>query len=545
MERRFDAIVVGAGHNGLVAAGLLAQAGQRVLVLERRAQPGGATQSGQPFPDVGARLSRFSYLVSLIPPQVIRSLGLRLELRPRPVASYSPAAGGGLLVSADQDRTRSSMTALTGDPTAFRRWQELHAMLGRVARRIFPTLVAPLRSREELRRLVDEPEAWRALFDEPLSELLERTFTSDLLRGLLCTDAMIGTFAPVDDPQLRQNRCFLYHVIGNGTGRWDVPVGGMGGLSSQLAETARRAGASILTGVEVAGVATDGSLAEVACADGGRFQARHVLAGVAPAVLARLLGEEPPAPPPEGSQLKLNMVVSRLPRLRDRHVTPVEAFTGTLHINEGYEQLRTAHQEAARGRIPSQPPCEIYCHSLTDPSILSAELRQAGAHTLTLFGLHMPARLFKDSPGTRRDEAVAATLRSVNSCLAEPLEDCLLRNSAGRPCLEAVSPLDLESELGMPGGHIFHRDLSWPFAESEEEVGQWGVETQHPTSGCAAPGRGAAGASAGSPATTPPRPSWGRASCPGPAHPEAPPAPAPRRPASGPRPPGQRPWGPG
>jgi phytoene dehydrogenase-like protein len=122
----------------------------------------------------------------------------------------------------------------------------------------------------------------------------------------------------------------------------------------------------------------------------------------------------------------------------------------------------------------------MYCHSLTDPSILSAELRAAGAQTLTLFGLHMPARLFADDPTQRKREAVAATLRSVDSVLAEPIEDCLWRDPDGDPCLEALTPPELERELGMPGGHIFHSDLSWPYAEHEDEVGCWGVETAHP-----------------------------------------------------------------
>ena len=112
----------------------------------------------------------------------------------------------------------------------------------------------------------------------------------------------------------------------------------------------------------------------------------------------------------------------------------------------------------------------MYCHSLTDPSILSPELRAAGTQTLTLFGLHMPARLFRDP--SAKERAVAATLRSLNSVLAEPIEDCLLG-------LEALTPPELEAGLAMPGGHIFHRDLSWPFAESDEEVGRWGVETAH------------------------------------------------------------------
>ena len=130
---------------------------------------------------------------------------------------------------------------------------------------------------------------------------------------------------------------------------------------------------------------------------------------------------------------------------------------------------------------PDDPlPCEAYCHSLTDPSILGAELQAAGVQTLTVFGLHMPARLFRDDPDGARDAAVRATLDSINAVLAEPLEDCLLHTPEGAPCLEAHTPLELEAELGMPGGHIFHRDLAWPFAETDADIGRWGVETAWP-----------------------------------------------------------------
>jgi phytoene dehydrogenase-like protein len=166
------------------------------------------------------------------------------------------------------------------------------------------------------------------------------------------------------------------------------------------------------------------------------------------------------------------MLVRRLPRPREGGT---ELFAGTFHVNEGYGQLRRAYAEAADGHVPSTPPAEIYCHSLTDASIVPA-----GMHALTLFGLHMPARLFAEDPAGAKAAAVAATLESVNSALAEPLEDCLLTGADGAPCLEAITPPELESGLGMPGGHIFHRDLTWPFAESEEEIGRWGVETEHP-----------------------------------------------------------------
>jgi len=453
----YDAVIVGGGHNGLVAAAYLARAGRSVLVLERRGRLGGAAVSERPWPGVDARLSRYSYLVSLLPAFVAADLGVRVELRRRAIASYTPRPdAGGLLVRSD-------------DPP-----NALSALTGRVARRVFGTLTRPLPTKAQLRAAVADDAAWEALCERPLGELLDATLADDLERGVALTDALIGTFATAHEPSLRQNRCFLYHVIGNGTGHWDVPVGGMGALTAALAGAAAAAGAELRCDVEVTGIDPGGEVRW----EGGGASAGHVLANVAPAVLARLLGEPPPEPAPEGAQLKLNLLLSRLPRLRDAAVDPREAFAGTFHVNESASQLATAYEEAAAGRIASVPPCELYCHSLTDPTILGPELRAAGAQTLTCFVLHMPARLF--ATDAAKDAAVAATLRSLDGVLAEPIEDCLWRAPDGEPCLEARTPPELEAELGLPGGNIFQRDLAWPYAEDEREAGGWGVETAHP-----------------------------------------------------------------
>ncbi|MFJ3792849.1 phytoene desaturase family protein [Kitasatospora sp. NPDC090091] len=487
---RHDAVIVGGGHNGLVAAAYLARAGLRVLVLERLPQVGGAAVSARAFAGVDARLSRYSYLVSLLPRKVVRDLGLRLDLRRRRISSYTPAVRGGkptgLLVDAsDPGRTRESFRALTGADREWEAWQRFYGTTGQVARRVFPTLTEPLPSRAELRRLVADDAAWDALFERPLGETIERTFADDLVRGVVLTDALIGTFTHAHDAALRQNRCFLYHVIGNGTGDWDVPVGGMGAVTGALAGAARAAGAEIRTDCEVTAIATDGrGDAEVTYRhQGGEATAvgRRVLVNAAPATLARLLGEQPgPGPAPEGAQLKVNMVLRRLPRLSDAAVDPRDAFAGTFHIAEGYRQLETAYAEAEAGRIPSAPPSEIYCHTLTDPSILGPEAVRQGFQTLTLFGLHMPARLFTDPAAKER--ALAASLAQLDSVLAEPIADCLATDAAGRPCVEAKTPPDLEREIGLPGGHIFHRDLEFPFTEGSPDsaAARWGVATAHP-----------------------------------------------------------------
>ncbi|RKT53084.1 phytoene desaturase family protein [Saccharothrix australiensis] len=471
----YDVVVVGGGHNALVAAAYLARAGRSVLVVEKLDHVGGAAVGEQVFPGVPARLSRYSYLVSLLPDRIVADLGLKVALRSRAASSYTPA--GDLLVErVPGEATAASFRALTGSDAEFERWRRWHADLGVLAGALAPTLLEPLESREHARIRVDavaRMRLWEQVFERPLGATLEELFTDDVVRGVVATDGLVGTHASLHD--LKANRCFLYHVIGNGTGEWRVPVGGMGAVTDELARVAREAGAEIVTGAEVSRVDVDGSTGEVEF-DGRTVGARFVLSGVAPRVLDALRGVER-RPVAEGCQVKVNMLLERLPRLRGG-VDPALAFAGTLHLDESYGQLETAYRESADGRVPSALPAEVYCHTLTDPSILGGDLAGRGWHSLTLFGLHTPAALFEEDNEGLRERLVGRYLAALDEHLEEPIEECLAKDADGRPCLEARTPLDLEAELGLPRGNIFHGELQWPFAEHEDEVGRWGVETE-------------------------------------------------------------------
>ena len=472
-----DVVIVGGGHNALVAATLLARAGLAVAVLERLEHVGGAAVSAQAYPGHEARLSRYSYLVSLFPDRLREELGLRLELRSRDTASYSPyvrddGSPDGLLVeTVVGDPTRESFRRLTGGDDELVAWERFYADVEGLAAAVAPTLLGPLPSVRDVRARVD-PATWRDLVERPLGEAIERRFTDDLVRGVVATDALIGTFASLHESSLTQNRCFLYHLVGNGTGEWRVPVGGMGAVTGELERVAREAGAEIVTSTPVETVSAGEDAVLVTSGD-RTWRAAHVLSGVAPAVLADLLGS-PVETRPEGSQLKVNLLLSRLPRLRSG-LDPQVAFAGTLHLGESYTELETAHTEASAGRLPSRAAGEVYCHTLTDRSILGPELAATEAQTLTYFGLHTPPATLGDAAAT--EEAYARVVTALEEHLAEPLSPLVLG-------VEVKTPSDIERALAMPGGHIFHGDLAWPWLEEGEpadtSAARWGVATAHP-----------------------------------------------------------------
>jgi len=489
VRSRYDVVILGAGHNGLVAASYLARAGLSVLLLEKNDYIGGATTSQKLFPDHDARLSRYSYLVSLFPEKIIRDLELKLELRRRATGSFTPyiksGQHDGLLISnVDEEQTRQSIVDLTGSETEFEQMQKFYHLSRVFAEHAWDSMIEPLVSKEEMKRRFETDdlsrEAWRSLAEEPLGRALERYLQNDLVRGLVLSDAKIGIFTHPHDPSLVQNRCFLYHLIGNKTGEWKVPVGGMGAVTRELEDAARSAGAEFLTNVDLVDV--DLTTRAVAFEVDGNKQtvdAGFLLVNFGRNVLAKYSGKAyQPEAADEGSVFKINMLLRRLPKLKAEKYPPEQAWCGTFHSDEGYEQMNASYEQAAKGRLPDNTPCEVYCHTLTDNSIVSPELREKGFHTMTLFGLDAPYSLFTKENEKMRKQAEKKFLESMNQWLEERLEDCLAIARDGSLCIESKSPVDIEDSLGMYHGNIFQDAPTWPFATKKEQVGTWGVETE-------------------------------------------------------------------
>jgi phytoene dehydrogenase-like protein len=477
---QYEVVIVGGGHNGLVAACYLAKAGKKVLVLEANKQVGGASTSEYVFAGLGAKLSRYSYLVSLLPDQIITDLGLNFKTISRKVSSYTPYQNMdedfGLLVNRVWDESnRESFFQLTKSNDESDAWLKFYDQVSQLAKVIAPTLLKPLPTKDELKKQLNDDQIWKIMIEQSLGKTLDEYFKNDLVKGVVLTDGLIGTFTSAYEMQT--NICFLYHLIGNGTGEWKVPQGGMGALVSELENKAISLGVEIKVNSKVKSINAEPNQVSVELENGQNHQGRYLLSNVAPQVLAKLQGELVPDSL-EGSQVKINMLLKSLPKFKSG-VSASDAFVGTLHINESFAQLERAYQQAKAGSLPDELPLEMYCHSLSDNSILSDELNQQGFHTLTIFALHTPAKLFDSDPEKVKEIAKQKALSALNQYLVDPIEDHLAIDANGKLCIEIKSPIDLENEINLPRGNIFHRDLSMPFKDDDSTI-KWGVETNHP-----------------------------------------------------------------
>lgn len=469
-----DVVVVGAGHNGLVAATLLARAGRSVLVLERADVLGGACRTEHPFalaPELG--VSTGAYLLGLMPPELLRRLELELPLRRRDPHYFlpTPERGRHLLLGSDAAANEASVRALVGDAdlaalTALQR--ELAALRDDLG----PAWLEPGRSVEETAQRHVRPAlrgTFVALVRGSAGEYLDRFgFSSDLLPAMLAvTDAFPGLHGGWDTPGSGHN--LLVHNLARlpgADGTWMVVEGGMGTVTSRLAELARVARARLVTGAEVTAIRTErGAVCGVAVGD-HEVAAPVVVAATDPQRLRALagdaaLGEDAVAVAQEaarrpGTTLKVNLALSDLPRFRSLP-DPVGQHHGTIHVlpdlDDPIGAIRATHDAAMAGRIPERFPIEIYLHTAVDPSLSDPKGRHSGA----LFVQWVP------------NQPREGSWDELGDLVADLVIDQVEEVAPGFGALvvdrQVLHPAAIEGRFGITGGNIFHLDNTRSFAD--------------------------------------------------------------------------------
>jgi phytoene dehydrogenase-like protein len=462
--RRWDAVVVGAGHNGLTAAAYLAKAGLSVLVLERREIVGGACVTEELFP--GFRLNVASYTLGMLQPEVERELGLRrfgFESYVRDPQYLAPFPDGrSLLVYPDLARTLPGVAKLSPrDAEAWPRFEADGARVGAILRRYFlrpadrftwGDVAAEFRSAADQRLLA------RFLLGSTRA-LVEAYFESPAIQGVQAFGGAVGTFVGPSTPGSAYSKAHhLAGRIGDHLGCFGYVRGGMGALSEALARAVRHHRGVIRTGAAVERIrVTGGAATGVVLAGGEEIAARVVLSGADPTHTLRGLVGEAHLPPEvvadlrayrtEGCSYKLNLALDALPRFTCLPPgDPAPYLRGGVVISPSLDYLERAYQEAVAGRAPRRPYVLMHFQSLTDPG-----LAPPGKHTCTLYGDWVPYR----PAGGWTEAARAAFAEDVLDTVAEHAPDI---RTVIRDRMLLVPP-DIEARFGITGGNIFHGDL--------------------------------------------------------------------------------------
>jgi len=472
----YDAIVVGAGHNGLVTAAYLARAGWRVLVLERRSLVGGACVTEEVFP--GYRVSTAAYLVSLLQEPVVRDLELRrfgYEVLPKDPAYFAPYLDGRhLFMYADQRRTCEELARFSRKDAE--RYPAYEQFIERIANFVEPMLLEappnlpPRRpadfaalSRLGLRLLRQKPTDvgdLARMFTASAREVLDSWFEADELKLALATDGVIGTNGGPSSPGTAY--VLLHHVmggVGGVRGLWGFVRGGMGALSEALRRASQAAGAELRTEAGVTRIAVqDGQVVGVVLADGTDYRARTIISNADPKRTFLGLVGRACLPPEfaaqidayrcEGSSFKINLALGELPNYSALPGTCLgPQHRGTTHICASLDSLEHAWDDAKYGAPSREPLLEI-----TIPTAYDQSLAPPGKHIMSIFAQYTPYRL---SHGVWDDTARAAFVERAIGLLEQYAPN--IRGAIEH--VHALSPLDLEREYGLTGGNIFHGDL--------------------------------------------------------------------------------------
>ncbi|KAJ6916006.1 pyridine nucleotide-disulfide oxidoreductase domain-containing protein 2 [Populus alba x Populus x berolinensis] len=494
-EKKWDALVIGAGHNGLTAAAYLAGSGLSVAVLERRHVIGGAAVTEELIP--GFKFSRCSYLQSLLRPSLIKELELGrhgLKLLKRSPSSFTPCLDGSyLLLGPDRELNHSEISKFSvNDANAYHRYEK---QLESFCKLMDPLLDSPPpetaqngasfneRLKDKLRKsafwasfmrqalslgqkdldmLVDFGRDFMDLLLSPASKVLNKWFETDVLKATLATDAVIGSTASVHTPG--SGYVLLHHVMGETDGErgiWSYVEGGMGSVSSAIANAARESGAHIVTSAEVSQLMIKDSdtVNGVLLADGTEVLSPIVLSNATPYKTFLELVPNNTLPDDftralkysdySSATTKINLAVDKLPQFQCCKLNHPDAgpqHVGTIHIgSESMEEIDLACQDAVNG-VPSRRPVI----EMTIPSVLDKTISPPGKHVINLFVQYTP---YKPSDGSWGDSAYRESFAQKCFSLIEEYAPGFSSSIIG---YDMLTPPDLEREIGLTGGNIFH-----------------------------------------------------------------------------------------
>jgi phytoene dehydrogenase-like protein len=471
----YDVVVVGGGHNGLVAAAYLARRGLSVCVCEAREVVGGAAVSEHPFgPEY--TVTSLSYVVSLISPALVRDLELvRHGYHVYPQGPYfAPRRDGRYLqLPDDPGQRRAQIGKFSGkDAEAYGHW---NAWLDRLGRLVGPLLdhvppklgsrhpadlVAQARLLARLRGVgVRDAVDLGRLFTASIADLVEDHFDSDAMRGALSVSGVIGTWA---GPRSAGTAYVMLHhhvgEVGGQAGAWGFPRGGMGGVTGALAAAARAAGARIRLGAAVARIDVRGGRAVgVTLAGGEEIRAGTVITTAHPVVsFLRLI--EPGVLPPDfvedirrwktrSGTVKVNLAVDRPPEFASKPGFDPEVHGGTIVLAESLDDVEAAFQEAVGGRAASLPFADVCI-----PSVFDDSLAPPGHHIVSMFSQWVPHG-WSDEPHEAELDGYADRLVARMEAVAPGFTDSIRHR-------QVIGPYRMEHEYGLVGGNIFHGELS-------------------------------------------------------------------------------------
>jgi len=470
-----DAVVVGGGHNGLVAAAYLARAGLQTVVCERRDVIGGAAVSEHPFgPDF--TVTSLSYVVSLLPPDLVRDLRLEQHgYHVYPQGPYfAPRRDGRYLRLPDNPIQRRAEIARFSarDAEAYAGYTEHLAGLGRVLGPLLhqiPPRLGSRRPQDLLRqarllaqlRAVDERGAVDVtrLLTESIADLVEGYFESDAMRGLLSVSGVIGTWAGPRSAGTAY--VMLHHHVGEAGGQagaWGFPRGGMGAVSGALARAARMYGAQVRTGAEVARIRVRGGrVTGVTLAGGEAIDTPVIVTTAHPQISFLRLLETSELPDgfvadirrwrSRSGTVKINLALDRLPVFASHPEPDPSVYGGTIVLAESLDDIETAFQQAVSGA-----PADLPFADICIPSVFDDSLAPAGKHVMSLFTQWVP-HTYADSPDEAALAAYADRVLARVEAVAPGFTDSVLHR-------QVIGPRQMQQEYGLIGGNIFHGELS-------------------------------------------------------------------------------------